>query len=111
MIDTGQRPGVTTSDNAELIAARLGSRPRSRARMLGPQSPGRTGVLARNPVEVDKSLDAEWQIVKQDDHECHERDRRPMELSWPDERIDRVFRDVFRDVFTRAFATDRLFEA
>jgi len=68
-------------------------------------------VLARNPVEVDKSLDAEWQIVKQDDHECHERDRRPMELSWPDERIDRVFRDVLRDVFTRAFATDRLFEA
>ncbi len=38
------------------------------------------------------------------------RERRPMELSWPEDRIDRVFRDMFRDFFTRGIAMDRFFE-
>ena len=37
-------------------------------------------------------------------------ERRPTELSWPDDRIDRVFRDMFRDFFARGFSVDRFFE-
>ena len=38
------------------------------------------------------------------------RERRPMEMMWPDERIDRVFRDMFRDFFSRGMALERFFE-
>lgn len=33
-----------------------------------------------------------------------------MELSWPDKRIDRVFREMFRNFFTWGIAMDRFFE-
>jgi transposase-like protein len=47
LIDTGQRPGVTASDNAELIAARLG-RPLTPNRLTAQSGAGRPGASAAN---------------------------------------------------------------
>lgn len=33
------------------------------------------------------------------------------ELSWPDERVDRAFRDMFRDFFTGGALLDRFFDS
>ena len=39
------------------------------------------------------------------------RERRPMDLFWPEERFDRVFRDMFRDFFQHGVSLDRFFES
>lgn len=40
-----------------------------------------------------------------------ERQSSPADVSWPDERIDRAFRDMFRDFFTGGLLMDRFAES
>lgn len=40
-----------------------------------------------------------------------ERQQSPTELVWPDERVDRAFRDMFRDFFTGGLLMDRFAES